>query len=103
MKHDATGGPAAEEPAWCDRFIARVPGVQGGEPVVRGTRTPVRTIAVLFHETYPGDMAEVQRALSHLTSEQINAALAFYELHRAEIDGYIAEHQYLLDQLKQAG
>ncbi|MGH2461850.1 MAG: DUF433 domain-containing protein [Chloroflexota bacterium] len=28
-----------------DRSIEKVPGVQGGEPVIKGTRTPVRTVA----------------------------------------------------------
>lgn len=83
--------------------ITTVPGVQGGEPVVRGTRTPVRTIAVLYHETYPGDREEVRKALPHLTSDEIDAALAYYALHRHEIDALIAEHERVLQELMIAG
>ncbi len=86
---------------WFDKHITRVPGVQGGEPVIVGTRTPVRTISVLFHITYPGDCAEVGRSLPHLQPEQIDASLAYYGHNRAEIDGYIDEHHRALEWLMQ--
>jgi uncharacterized protein (DUF433 family) len=83
-------------------YIERVEGVQGGEPVVCGTRTPVSTIAILFHVTYPNDIDEVRRALPHLTAEQIDAALAYYQAHRDEIDADIQRHeQALRDFLRQ--
>jgi uncharacterized protein (DUF433 family) len=80
-----------------DEFITSVPDVQGGEPIVRGTRTPVRTIAVLFHQTYAGNPAEARNALPHLTQPQIDAALAYFALHRAEIDTLIARHANALN------
>jgi uncharacterized protein (DUF433 family) len=84
---------------WFEKHIARYPGVQGGEPVIVGTRTPVRTIAVLFHVTYLGDRAEVGRSLPHLQPDQIDAALAYYDHNRAEIDGYIDEHHRAFEAL----
>ncbi len=84
---------------WFEKHINRVPVVQGGEPVIVGTRTPVRTIAVLFHVTYPGDRAEVGCALPHLQPEQIDAALAYYDHNRDEIDGYIDEHHRAFESL----
>src|SRR4051794_5034350 len=83
-------------------YIARVPSVQGGEPTIRGTRTPIRTIAVLFHCTYPGDLEAVQRALPHLTLDEIDAALAWYEANRDEVDAIIAEHERLFIELSSA-
>lgn len=77
-------------------FITTVPGVQGGEPILRGTRTPVRSVAILYYETYPGDLSEVQRALPHLETIQIEAALAYYANHRSEIDASIREHEQAL-------
>jgi uncharacterized protein (DUF433 family) len=84
---------------WFDTHIARYPGVQGGEPVIVGTRTPVRTIAVLFHVTYPGDIGKVRWSLPHLQPDQIDAALAYYDHNRAEIDGYIDEHHRAFESL----
>ena len=78
---------------WFEQHITRYDSVQGGHPVVVGTRTPVRTVAILFHEVYPGDVAEVHRSLPHLTQEQVEAALAYYDAHRAEIDADIERHE----------
>ncbi|MGH2457289.1 MAG: DUF433 domain-containing protein, partial [Chloroflexota bacterium] len=80
---------------WYDRFIEEVPGVQGGEPVVRETRTPVRTIAGYFN-AYHGKFEEVQNALPHLTQEQIEAAMDYYRDHRAEIEGHVERHRQAL-------
>ena len=65
-------------------YITRVEGVQGGEPVLQGARTPVSSIAVLYHLTYPGDLRAVQAALPHLTTDQIHAALLYYKNHKQE-------------------
>jgi len=75
-----------------DGCITNVPGVQGGQPCVRGTRTPVSTIVILMYEAYAGNREEVQRALPHLTSAQVDAALDYYDAHREEIDSFIEEN-----------
>ena len=82
--------------SWYDDFITRTPGVQGGEPVVAGTRTPVRTIAVLYHETYAYDLTKVLASLSHLTPNQVDAALQYYRDHQAEIDALTRGHRQAL-------
>ena len=79
------------------RYIARVPGVQGGAPVLKGTRTPVRTVAVLYFRTYPNDLDEVQAALPHLTRTQLKAAIDYYRDHAAEIDADIERHRQALE------
>lgn len=87
---------------WYDRYIEKIPGVQGGEPVIAGTRTPVRAIAELFYSVYPGDMKELRRALSHLDNTQIEAGLDYYRDHQAEIDGHMARHREALIQVRDA-
>ncbi len=40
----------------CERYIEHNPAVMGGEPVIRGTRVPVRTVAGLIER---GESREV--------------------------------------------
>jgi uncharacterized protein (DUF433 family) len=71
--------------------IVRNPRVQGGEPVIRGTRVPVRSIVIASAE-YGGDLARVGRAFS-VDPAAVEAALAYYEQHKAEIDLIIEKHK----------
>lgn len=73
------------------QLIVRHPRVQGGEPVVRGTRVPVRSIVIASDE-YGGDLARVARAFS-VDVASVQAALAYYAHHKAEIDQIIEEHE----------
>jgi uncharacterized protein (DUF433 family) len=73
------------------QLIVRHPRVQGGEPVIRGTRVPVRSI-VIAAEEYDGDLAHVGRAFS-VDVSAVRAALTYYEQHRAEIDQIIEQHE----------
>jgi uncharacterized protein (DUF433 family) len=72
--------------------ISRTPGVVGGEPVIAGTRTPVRTI-VQYARIYQDNPAMLETVYPHLTRADIDEALAYYEAHRAEIDRYIAKNE----------
>ena len=69
------------------QVIVRAPGIHGGEPVIRGTRVPVRSI-VIAYEQYDGDLAQVGEAFL-VGPEAIQAALAYYHAHRDEIDQLI--------------
>jgi uncharacterized protein (DUF433 family) len=71
--------------------IVRVPGVIGGEPTIQGTRISVACI-VQYMRVYPS-IEEILRALPHINRAQVEEALAFYEVNREEIDGYIAEEE----------
>lgn len=53
------------------RYITSVPGVQGGEPIIKGTRTPVRAIVENWRMGYSPE--EIVRALPHLTLAQVFA------------------------------
>jgi uncharacterized protein (DUF433 family) len=73
--------PAAE--------IVRNPRVLGGEPTVKGTRVPVRSIVLAAR--YEQDLDYVADAYL-LPREAVDAALRFYEQNRAEIDQYISDN-----------
>jgi uncharacterized protein (DUF433 family) len=73
--------------------IAQYPGVQGGYPVITGTRTPIWTIVELYYDIYPYDIDEVHRPLEHLTIEQIRAALAYYDEQPELVDEDIARQR----------
>jgi uncharacterized protein (DUF433 family) len=71
--------------------IVRDPHILGGEPTIRGTRIPVRSI-VLFRR-FEGDLAHIFEAFPRLTPEDVDEALAFYDANRDDIDRYIHENQ----------
>src|SRR3954469_13776538 len=70
--------------------IVRDPQILGGEPVVRGTRISVRTI-VVAHRGW-GNTERIVREYLQLQPIDVEAALAYYEAHRPEIDRYIREN-----------
>ena len=67
------------------RFVSETPGINGGYPVVAGTRTPVRCL-LEYRELYAGDLQRVQQALPHLTLEQIGGALDYYAAQPDRVD-----------------
>jgi uncharacterized protein (DUF433 family) len=67
--------------------IVLVPGVQGGEPSVRGTRVPVRAIVLALQAN--GAVPAVLQAYPRLTETDVHAALDYYAAHRSELDGII--------------
>jgi uncharacterized protein (DUF433 family) len=72
-------------------YIERVPGVVGSEPVIVGTRTPVRAIVERWKF---GESPEVIQAhYPHLRLAQIFDALSYYDDHRQEIEKYILENR----------
>ena len=67
--------------------IVRNPRVLGGEPIVRGTRIPVRSIVLAARES--GGSDAVRDAYPQSTPADVGEALAFYDGHRTEIDHFI--------------
>lgn len=49
---------ADEHARGCERYVERNPAIMGGEPVIRGTRVPVRTVAGLIEQ---GESREIMR------------------------------------------
>jgi uncharacterized protein (DUF433 family) len=64
--------------------VVRDPAIHGGEPIVRGTRVPVRAIVVAWRAE--PDLSAMLEAYPRLTQEDVEAALAYYASHRAEMD-----------------
>jgi uncharacterized protein (DUF433 family) len=69
--------------------IERRPDVQGGRPVIRGTRFPVNSIVQNHRRGLSVD--EILREFPHLTPAQVYDALSYYYDHREEIDREITE------------
>ena len=89
MKRE-TSAPANE----IDSLIAKTPGTLGGRPRIRGHRVAVHRIAGWWQLGL--SIEEISEKHATLSPAEIHAALAYYHLHRAEIDGYLAEERALL-------
>ncbi|MDT5123284.1 MAG: hypothetical protein QOC96_2766 [Acidobacteriota bacterium] len=65
--------------------------ILGGEPIIKGTRTPVRAVV----ETWRMGVAaeEITHHLPHLTQAQVFDALSYYSDHQAEINHYIERNR----------
>jgi uncharacterized protein (DUF433 family) len=78
--------------------IARVQGVKGGEPIVRGKGVTVQTIVVLTqHGLTPEQIVEEYEGI--LTLAEVHDALGYYYDHPGEIEQYIAENQAALERV----
>lgn len=73
------------------RYIVSDPEILGGEPIVAGTRTPVRAVVEIWRQ---GVTAEaIPGRLPHLTLAQVFDALSYYSDHQAEINDYIESNR----------
>lgn len=88
--------PAAYEDASTQHiYVTHDPAILRNEPIIRGTRTPVR--AIVEHWKF-GDAPEtIVRKLPHLRLAQVFDALSYYDDHRAEIEQYIAANRVPVD------
>ncbi len=71
-------------------YITATGSILGGEPIIRGTRTPVRAIVELYRLGISPE--EVPTHLPHLNLAQVFDALSYYSDHSDEINGYILEN-----------
>ena len=73
-------------------YIERRPGVCGGEPVIVGTRFPVRSVVTSVYRLgmTPEEIAE---AWPYMTLAYIHDALSYYHDHRPMIDRAIRENR----------
>ena len=72
-------------------YIARREDVLGGEPIIQGTRTPVRAIVEEWRRGTPPE--EIPDGMPHLTLAQVFSALAYYSDHRDEINAQIERNR----------
>jgi uncharacterized protein (DUF433 family) len=65
--------------------------ILGGEPIIKGTRTPIRAIIEIYRlGTTP---EEIPSHLPHLTLAQVFDALSYYNDHQDEINAYIERNR----------
>ena len=78
-------------------YIVRDDRILSGEPIIKGTRTPVRAIV----ETWRLGVApeEIPHHLPHLTLAQVFDALSYYCDHRDEIHAHIERNRIPEDKL----
>jgi uncharacterized protein (DUF433 family) len=70
-------------------YITRSPDVCGGQPVLAGTRTPVKSIVGYYKMGM--SVEEILEGLPHLSPAQVFAALSYYHDHQAGIEQDIAD------------
>lgn len=64
-------------------------GVQGGRPVIKGTRFPVASIMQNYRRGL--SVEETLREFPHLNTAQVQGALSYYQGRQEQIDREIAE------------
>ncbi len=72
-------------------YIVKDDEILGGEPIIKGTRTPVRAIV----ETWRIGVApeEIPKGVPHVTLAQVFDALSYYSDHQSEINAYIERNR----------
>ena len=73
------------------RYVSRRAEILSGEPIITGTRTPVRSIVNLWRLGTRPD--EIPTHLPHLTLAQVFDALSFYQDNQVEINAYIERNR----------
>lgn len=72
-------------------YVTEAKDILGGEPILRGTRTPVRAVVELWKFGLVPE--EIHSRLPHLNLAQVFDALSYYQDHRTEIEGSIAANR----------
>lgn len=65
-------------------YITRNPDVCGGQPVLAGTRTPVKSIVGYYKMGM--SVEEILEGLPHLSPAQVFAALSYYHDHQSAVE-----------------
>ncbi|HSR67219.1 MAG TPA: DUF433 domain-containing protein [Acidobacteriota bacterium] len=73
------------------RYIVSNDEILSGEPIIEGTRTPVRAIVEIWRLGIAPE--EIPSHLPHLTLGQIFDALSFYSDHKDQIHEYIERNR----------
>ena len=73
------------------RYITRNAAILSGEPIIVGTRTPVRSIVEMWRLGVSPE--EIPLHYPHLTLAQVVDALSFYQDNMAEINEYIKRNR----------
>jgi len=84
------------------RYIVTDDEILSNEPIIEGTRTPVRAIVETWRRGVTPE--EIPSRMPHLSLAQVFEALSYYSDHQDEINGYIERNRIpdeLIDPLLQ--
>lgn len=73
------------------RYVVTDLSILGGEPIIAGTRTPIRAIIELYRQGLSPET--IPHRLPHLSLAQVFDALSYYSDHQDEINQYIARNR----------
>jgi uncharacterized protein (DUF433 family) len=73
-------------------YIVRNDEILSGEPIIKGTRTPVWAIVEMWRIGVSPE--EIPNRLPHLVLAQVFDALSYYLDHQTEINQYIERNRY---------
>lgn len=73
------------------RYIVRDDRILDGEPIIEGTRTPVRAIVETWRMGIPPE--EIPNHMPHLTLAQVFDSLSFFSAHQEEILAHIERNR----------
>jgi uncharacterized protein (DUF433 family) len=71
--------------------ITRDAQILSGEPIIRGTRTPVRAVVELWRMGIPAE--EIPSHLPHLNVSDVFHALSFFHDHADEVNQHIERNR----------
>jgi len=72
-------------------YIVRVPDIASGEPIIKGTRVPVR--AMVLHYKASETLDEILEAYPHLPPAAVFDAISYYLDHQEELEALIEENR----------
>jgi uncharacterized protein (DUF433 family) len=73
------------------RYVVTDPDILSGEPIIEGTRTPIRAIVELWRQGLLAE--EIPSHLPHLSLAQVFDALSYYSDHQGEINAHIERNR----------
>lgn len=72
-------------------YVVKDNQILSGEPIIKGTRTPVRAIVEMWRMGVAPE--EIPNRLPHLNLAQVFDALSYYQDHQEEINTYIERNR----------
>lgn len=91
VRHARSNRQATMTQLTAHRYVVTDPAILHGEPIISGSRTPVRAIVELYRQGLSPEI--IPQRLPHLTLAQVFDALSYYSDHQDEINGYIMRNR----------
>jgi len=79
-------------------YVVREPAILQGEPIIKGTRTPVRAIVELWRLGTPPE--EIPTHLPHRSLAQVFDALSYFSDHPDEVTSHIEANRIPDDRIE---